>query len=66
MMAGTTNYSFEMDTELYNWLQKSFYYSNHAKYRKYFEEWISNITPDQVEGYRNQMNAKLQKPTNNT
>jgi hypothetical protein len=53
-----------MDTQLYNWLQQQFYYSNHTKYRKYFEEWISNITPDQVDGYRNQMNAKLQKPIN--
>lgn len=46
---------------LYTWLEKQFYYSNHTKYRKYFKEWISNITQDQLNGYRNQMNAKLQK-----
>lgn len=50
-----------MTDELYNWLEKQFNYSNHVKYRKYFKEWISNITDNQIDGYRNQMTAILQK-----
>lgn len=46
---------------LEEWLEKQFYYSNHSKYHKYFKEWISNITEDQIQGYKNQMNAVLQK-----
>ena len=47
--------------KLYGWLQKEFYYSNHPKYKKYFEEWISNITIDQVDGFEKQMIGQIEK-----
>ena len=37
-----------MSEELYEKLKDEFYKSNHAKYRKYFEEWASNITTEQI------------------
>ena len=37
-----------MSEELYEKLKDEFYKSNHAKYRKYFEEWVSNITIEQI------------------
>ena len=44
-----------MERELYNWLEREFYKSNHTK------EWITNICPHQVEGFRNQMIGQLTK-----
>lgn len=44
-----------MNNELYEWLRKEFYYSNHAKYRHLFEEWVRNITQSQIDGFRRQM-----------
>lgn len=38
-----------MTEELYEHLRKQFYYNNHVKYRKYFEEWVSNLTAIQIE-----------------
>jgi hypothetical protein len=46
-----------MNEELYNWLEKMFMFSNIPKYRKYFKEWIDNITEDQVIGFRRMMGA---------
>jgi hypothetical protein len=37
-----------MSEELYNKLKEEFYRCNHIKYRKYFEEWISNVTIEQM------------------
>lgn len=37
-----------MERELYNWLEREFYKSNHTKYHRYFKEWITNICPTQV------------------
>lgn len=37
-----------MSLELYNYLKERFYKNNHSKYRHYFEEWVSNITEDQL------------------
>lgn len=34
-----------MERELYNWLEREFYKSNHTKYHRYFKEWITNICP---------------------
>lgn len=45
----------------YNWLEREFYKSNHTKYHRYFKEWITNICPHQVEGFRNQMIGQLTK-----
>ena len=47
-----------MTNELYEWLQREFYYSNVNKYKRYFEEWISNITASQIDGFREQMYRK--------
>ena len=40
-----------MTSELYKWLEEIWVRHNHTKYRKYFEEWICNLTPDQIEGF---------------
>lgn len=44
-----------MNEELKLWLEKEFYYSNHPKYRKYFQEWFNNLLPHQLEGFYKQM-----------
>jgi hypothetical protein len=38
-----------MTSELYEHLKQQFYWNNHPKYRKYFEEWVNNLTPIQIE-----------------
>lgn len=38
----------EINTILFDYLRERFYRNNHAKYRKYFDEWISNITENQL------------------
>lgn len=48
-----------MDTQLYNWLEKEFYRSNHPKYHKYFKEWVDNIILTQIEGFRNLMIGQI-------
>lgn len=42
-----------MTDKLYEWLRREFYFSNHNKYL--FEEWVSNITSSQIEGFSKQM-----------
>ena len=42
-----------MSVELYNKLKEEFYRCNHVKYRKYFEEWVTNITIVQMEWWAN-------------
>ena len=37
-----------MTQEMYTYLQRRFYQNNHAKYRKYFEEWVRNVTETQL------------------
>lgn len=37
-----------MTEEMYTYLQQRFYRNNHAKYRKYFEEWVQNVTETQL------------------
>ena len=48
-----------MTKELYNWLELRFRQDNHPKYTRYFEEWISNITDDQILGFSKQMGGSL-------
>jgi hypothetical protein len=43
-----------MTDELYVWLKEIWRHHNHAKYQKYFEEWVKNITPQQIEGFSKQ------------
>jgi len=47
-----------MSEKLYEWLRKEFYSSNLPKYKHLFEEWISNLTNDQVQGFQKQMYNK--------
>ncbi len=47
-----------MTDRLYEWLRREFYSSNHPKYRHLFEEWVSNITEGQIEGFKKQMYNK--------
>ena len=54
-----------MTEELYNWLEKEFNINNHKKYRKYFKEWVDNLTNDQIKGFNDLMigvltNSKIQ------
>lgn len=37
-----------MTEEMYTYLRQRFYRSNHTKYRKYFEEWVNNVTDNQL------------------
>ena len=39
-----------MDKELIEYLKEMWRKDNHPKYQKYFEEWINNLTPDQIRG----------------
>ena len=54
---GIVAHHFHMNEELYSWLEKMFIRSNISKYRKYFHEWIENITEDQIIGFQRMMNA---------
>ena len=42
---------FNMTDELYIWLKEIWKLHNHSKYQHYFEEWVGNITPQQIEGF---------------
>ena len=50
-----------MNDVLYRWLQIEFFEANLSKYRKYFEEWVENITPEQIDGFQQQMIGKITK-----
>lgn len=45
--------------ELIEWLKLRFKYDNHPKYLKYCDEWISNLTESQLEGFDKQRNTEL-------
>jgi len=40
-----------MKKELYEWLKYEWKISNAAKYQKYFEEWVNNMTETQILGF---------------
>lgn len=44
-----------MEEDILNWLEIQFYRDNHKKYHKYFQEWVKNITLNQIDGFREQM-----------
>jgi hypothetical protein len=46
-----------MNEDLYNWLEKMFMFSNIPKYRKYFKEWVDNITGEQIVGFERMRKA---------
>lgn len=47
-----------MNQKLYDWLRIEFYRSNHAKYKHLFDEWVSNLTQSQIDGFSKQMYNK--------
>jgi len=54
----------EVSNEMKEYLRKRFYYNNHPKYRKYFDEWLSGICESQImyfekEKYRIENNVVL-------
>lgn len=44
-----------MDLELMDWLRDQWRLSNINKYRHLFDEWVKNITPEQISGFRHNM-----------
>lgn len=46
-----------MNKILYHWLKDEWTYSNHPKYLKYFEEWVNNLTIDQISGFNKMRTA---------
>ena len=44
-----------MTEVIYEYLRRRFYQSNHAKYRKYFEEWVVNLTESQIHYFKIEM-----------
>lgn len=44
-----------MTPKLNYWLLCEFKKANQPKYFQYFDEWISHITQDQIEGFSKQM-----------
>lgn len=44
-----------------SWLENEFKKSNHKKYRKYCQEWISNLTENQIEGFERQRISQITK-----
>lgn len=44
---------------LKEYIRRDFYFSNHVKYRKYFEEWFSNLTDIQIEYWIKRMNGQI-------
>ena len=51
-----TNTLFTMTEQLYTYLQLRFCKENHVKYHKYFEEWVQNITNNQIHYFNIEMN----------
>lgn len=45
--------------DLKEYIEKDFYRSNIAKYRKYFEEWYENLTEIQLEFWAKRMNGQI-------
>lgn len=41
--------------KLIHWLTIEFLRSNHSRYHKYVEDWIKNLTNDQLIGFEKQM-----------
>ena len=45
--------------DLKEYIRKDFYWSNLAKYRKYFEEWYENLTETQLEFWAKRMERQI-------
>jgi hypothetical protein len=44
---------------LYNWLEKEWRISNHAKYQYLFKDWVKNLTEAQIKGFNKMRVTKL-------
>ena len=45
--------------DLKEYIRKDFYWSNLAKYRKYFKEWYENLTETQLEFWTKRTNGQI-------
>lgn len=45
------------NVNLYEWLKHEWEISNHAKYKKYFQEWLDNLTHEQLLGFNRMKNS---------
>ena len=45
-----------MDKNLKEYLQWRFKMNNHNRYQNYRDEWIDNVTPDQIRYFHEEMN----------
>lgn len=54
----TINYHGEdiEDDELYKYLKEWWRNNNHVKYQKYFDEWFENLTDNQIDYFRKDIN----------
>lgn len=43
------------------WLRLEFNKCNHAKYRKYADEWLNNLTDAQIDGFERQRIGQIDK-----
>jgi len=50
-----------MNSVLHEWLRNEFYNSNLSKYKKYFDEWVNNVTESQIDGFENQRIGQITK-----
>lgn len=46
------------ESKLKEYLKKDFDWNNHKKYRKYFDEWYSNLTENQLLYYKSYANGQ--------
>jgi len=46
------------ESKLKEYLKKDFDWNNHKKYRKYFDEWYSNLTENQLLYYKAYANGQ--------
>jgi hypothetical protein len=44
-----------MTKELEEWLRYHWRRDNHPKYQRYFDEWMANLLPTQIEYFKKQM-----------
>ncbi len=45
-----------MSEQLFTYLELRFYKENHARYHKYFKEWIENVNTNQLFYFQKEMN----------
>lgn len=48
-----------LNQSIYTYLEVRYYQDNHAKYHKYFEEWVKNVTDNQLYYFNKDMNKSI-------